>query len=82
MSFDFWRENNFRLEPWGSDYQPAIDIEELSESVSEVDPSVEETDWSKFCKRRPQIDLPQQLIFIDGRRRIDAALVGGSGNSK
>ncbi|NMF62080.1 hypothetical protein [Brasilonema octagenarum] len=81
MSFDFWRENNFRLEPWGSDYQPPIDIEELSESASEVDATVEETDWSKFCKRRPQIDLPQRLIFIDGRRRIDAALVGGSGNT-
>lgn len=81
MSLDFWQENNFRLEPWGNDYEPPINLEDLSESASEVDPTVEEADWSKFCKHRPQLDLPQRLIFIDGRRRIDAALVGGSGNT-
>ena len=81
MSLDFWKENNFRLEPWSTDYQPPIDIEELSSSESEVDPNVEEVDWSNFCKTRVQPELPQRLIFIDGRRRMDAALVGGSGNT-
>lgn len=80
MSLNFWQENNFRLEPWGTDYQPPIDLEELSESSSEVDPTVEAADWSKFQTTTPP-ELPQQLIFIDGRRRIDAALVGGSGNT-
>ncbi|MFH7024138.1 MAG: hypothetical protein ACHBN1_01720 [Heteroscytonema crispum UTEX LB 1556] len=81
MTLDFWQENNFRLEPWGNDYQPPIDIEELPQSASEVDATVEEADWSKFCKHRQLPDLPQRLVFIDGRRRIDAALVGGSGNT-
>lgn len=81
MTLDFWQENNFRLEPWGNDYQPPIDIEELPQSASEVDATVEEADWSKFCKHRQEPDLPQRLVFIDGRRRIDAALVGGSGNT-
>jgi len=80
LSLDFWRENNFRLEPWGTDYQPPIDLEELSESSSEVDPTVEAADWSQFKTTTPA-ELPQRLIFIDGRRRIDAALVGGSGNT-
>ena len=80
MSLNFWKENNFRLEPWGTDYQSPIDLEELSESSSEVDPTVEAADWSKFKTTKPP-ELPQQLIFIDGRRRIDAALVGGSGNT-
>jgi uncharacterized protein len=81
LSRDFWQNNNFRLEAWGNDYQPPINIEELEESQSEVDATVEETDWSKFSKHRPQPNLPRRLIFLDGRRRIDAALIGGSGNT-
>lgn len=74
---NFWRDNNFRLEPWGTDYEPPIELsEELSISQSEVDPTVETKDWTAF-KPQQQPPLPHQLIFIDGRRRIDAALVGG-----
>lgn len=80
MSTDFWRHHNFRLEPWGSDYQPPIEIDELSQSTSEVDATVETSDWSLFDRRRPLVNLPRRIIFIDGRRRIDAPLVGGSGN--
>lgn len=81
MSNDFWQDHNFRLEPWGTDYEPPIDLsEELSASESEVDPTVETQDWSKR-KPREQPELPNRLIFIDGRRRIDAALVGGDGNT-
>ncbi|BAZ08326.1 hypothetical protein NIES4071_01310 [Calothrix sp. NIES-4071] len=80
MSTEFWQNHNFRLEPWGSDYQPPIEIDELSESTSEVDATVETSDWSLFTRRPSEVDLPRRVIFIDGRRRIDAALVGGSGN--
>ena len=81
MFNDFWRDKNFRLEPWGTDYEPPIDLsEELSASESDVDPTVETEDWGKR-KLRVQPKLPNRLIFIDGRRRIDAALVGGDGNT-
>ncbi len=74
---DFWRDNNFRLEPWGTDYEPPIDLsEEFSISESEVDPTVETKDWTAF-KPQKQPSLPNRAIFIDGRRRIDAAVVGG-----
>jgi uncharacterized protein len=74
---DFWQDSNFRLEPWGTDYEPPIELgEELSISESEVDPTVETKDWAAF-KPQKQPSLPNQLIFIDGRRRIDAAVVGG-----
>lgn len=72
MSTEFWRHHNFRLEPWGSDYQPPIEIDELSQSTSDVNATVEASQWSLFNKRRPQVDLPRRIIFIDGRRRIDA----------
>jgi hypothetical protein len=78
---DFWRQNNFRLEPWGNDYEPPIQIgEEIAQSESTVDETVEIDDWEKFQSFNP-LSLPNQLIFIDGRRRLDAALIGGSGKT-
>jgi uncharacterized protein len=78
---DFWRSHNFRLEPWGNDYEPPIQIsEELFLSESDVNPTVETENWD--CFQSPQArSLPNRLIFIDGRRRLDAALVGGNGNT-
>lgn len=81
MFNDFWRDNNFRLEPWGNDYEPPIDLsEELSASESDVNPTVETENWGRRKPLQPP-SLPDRLIFIDGRRRIDAALVGGDGNA-
>lgn len=77
----FWRSHNFRLEPWGNDYEPPIQIsEELALSESEVNPTVETDNWDSFESQVPQ-SLPNHLIFIDGRRRLDAAIVGGDGNT-
>ncbi|GAA6616619.1 hypothetical protein [Scytonema sp. NUACC26] len=86
---EFWQKNNFRLEPWANNYDSPIDVEELALSESEVDPTVETADWTKFsrvhsrsgCFTASQPTLPERLIFIDGRRRIDATLIGGSGNT-
>lgn len=81
MSNNFWQDHNFRLEAWGTDYEPPIDLsEELSASKSEVDPTVEIEDWCRL-KPRQQPQLPERLIFIDGCCRIDAALVGGNGST-
>ncbi|KYC40803.1 hypothetical protein WA1_24575 [Scytonema hofmannii PCC 7110] len=75
---EFWQKNNFRLELWANNYDSSIDIEELALSESEVDPTVETADWTKFSRVRSpsggfaasQPKLPERLIFIDGRRRI------------
>lgn len=81
MPNNFWRSHNFRLEPWSHDYASPIDLsDELAASESEVDPTVETENWDKWQPQQPS-KLPNGLIFIDGRRRIDAALVGGKGNS-
>ncbi|WP_153009563.1 hypothetical protein [Mastigocoleus testarum] len=63
MSLYFWLENNFRLDPWSTDYQPPIEIQELSSSESEVDHSVEETNWSDFSKKRVPPELPKKTSF-------------------
>ena len=81
MSDNFWQTHNFRLEPWSHDYASPIDLnDELAASESEVDPTVEMKDWDKWQPQQAS-KLPNQVIFIDGRRRLDAALVGGNGNS-
>lgn len=81
MSNHFWQEKNFRFEPWSSDYDSPIKLnEEISPSESEVDPTVETAEWQPYQPKRPP-KLPSRLIFMDGRRRIDAALVGGEGNA-
>ncbi|MDF5711249.1 MAG: hypothetical protein PUP90_27155 [Nostoc sp. S4] len=77
----FWRSHNFRLEPWGNDYEPPIQIsEELPLSESDVNPTVETDNWDCFEPTQPR-SLPNRLIFIDGRRRLDATLVGRNGNT-
>lgn len=77
----FWREYNFRIEPWSTDFEPPIGIsEDLPASDSDVDPTVETKEWDRRKPPSPP-SLPNRLIFIDGRRRIDAALVGGDGNT-
>ncbi|MBD2296827.1 hypothetical protein H6G06_25955 [Anabaena sphaerica FACHB-251] len=78
---NFWRSHNFRLEPWGNDYEPPIQIsEEIALSESDVNPTVETDNWDSFESQDPR-SLPNRLIFTDGRRRLDAALVGGDGNT-
>jgi hypothetical protein len=78
---EFWRSHNFRLEPWGNDYEPPIQIsEEIPLSQSEVNLTVETNNWDTFESQEPRL-LPNRLIFTDGRRRLDAALVGGEGNT-
>ncbi|MBH8566596.1 hypothetical protein I8748_31340 [Nostoc sp. CENA67] len=78
---EFWRSHNFRLEPWGNNYEPAIQIkEELPLSESDVNPTRETENWDCFQSSQAR-SLPNRLIFIDGRRRLDAALVGGNDNT-
>ena len=79
MLSDFWRKYNYRVEPWGADYEPPIQFGELSLSVSDVDATVETDDWE--CISPTVRSLPKRIIFIDGCRRIDAPLVGGDGNN-
>lgn len=47
---------------------------------SDVDPKVETDNWDSFEFQVPR-SLPNHLIFIDGRRRLDAALVGSNSNT-
>jgi uncharacterized protein len=81
MSNNFWQNYNFRLEPWDTDYDSPINIEE-SVSDTAVDPNVEGGEW---VKRRPNYGptwakKPSKIIFIDGRRRLDARFLGRQGN--
>lgn len=79
MLSDFWQKYNYRVEPWGADYEPPIQFGEISLSQSDVDATVETDDWECFS---PTVrSLPKHIVFIDGCRCIDAPLVGEDGNT-
>ncbi|MDX2254399.1 MAG: hypothetical protein NW214_02685 [Pseudanabaenaceae cyanobacterium bins.39] len=77
-NLNFWREYNIRLEPWGITYDAPVSIS--SEEVittDQVNPEVEYS-LSEWKPIRPAIapELPNQILFIDGRLRIDAKFLG------
>ncbi len=80
MSNDFWENHKVRLEPWGTEYDTPISLSQ-EESISEtaIDLNVEGCDW---VKRKPNSEptLPKKIIFVDGRRRLDARFLGFDGN--
>lgn len=78
---DFWQKFNYRIEPWGNDYDPPIQFgDDVSLSQSDIDAGVEAEEWAGFVSFSPR-SLPRRLVFTDGCRRIDAPLVGGDGNA-
>jgi hypothetical protein len=75
---NFWKEYNIRLEPWNIAYDAPVSIapEEII-TTDQVNPEVEYS-LSEWQPIRPAIapDLPSQMLFIDGRMRIDAKFLG------
>lgn len=78
MLDNFWQNYHFRIEPWNTDFDAPINIEEL-DCNDTVDPFVESTQWTAY---KPQTcpPCPNKIIFVDGRRRLDARLYGREGN--
>ncbi|MGF1491910.1 MAG: hypothetical protein ACFBSC_05525 [Microcoleaceae cyanobacterium] len=77
---NFWKHYDFRLEPWGVDYDTPVRFsadETLSDVAIELD--VEQADWSA-CSAPKSTSLPERLLFVDGRRRVDARFLGRNGN--
>lgn len=77
MSREFWQKYNFRLEPWGIQYDTPIQWADVVVNPDDIDLTLEQTDWGA-CE--PQTEAaapaPRSLYFIDGRRRLDARFLG------
>jgi len=75
---NFWSEYNIRLEPWSIGYDAPVSInpEEIPTS-DKVNTEVEvgNGDWQPI-RNAIAPELPNQLLFIDGRLRIDANFLG------
>ncbi len=78
LESDFWSEYNIRLEPWNISYDAPVSInpEEIPTS-DKVNTEVEFTN-SEWQPIRLAIapELPNQILFIDGRLRLDAKFLG------
>ena len=77
---DFWQHFQLRLDPWGAEYEAPVGLEGEGATVEPVDATVEVAGpWSPLAVPA-DLALPDVLLFIDGRRRLDARLVGRDGD--
>ncbi len=78
LESDFWSEYNIRLEPWNISYDAPVSInpEEIPTS-DKVNTEVEfiNSEWQPI-RSAIAPELPNQILFIDGRLRLDAKFLG------
>ncbi|MEM1368773.1 MAG: hypothetical protein AAGG02_12300, partial [Cyanobacteria bacterium P01_H01_bin.15] len=75
----FWQQHRIRLDPWPIDYEAAMaaETEEETETAGVVDLDVEyELDQWQAIPPPKNLQIPDQLVFVDGRRRLDARFLG------
>lgn len=75
MSSEFWHHHRLRFDPWGVDYDSPVQVGDAPDAARKVDTDVEQVAW-KAIRPDARTPLPSQVLFIDGRRRLDARLVG------
>ena len=63
---------SLRADPWSPEYGMGLEAASLTEEDTDVDPSVETTDWSRPL--HPATGEPIPLAFVDGVRRVDLRL--------
>ncbi|WP_190399566.1 hypothetical protein [Pseudanabaena sp. FACHB-1998] len=80
LAENFWSEYNIRLEPWSIGYDAPVSInpEEIPTS-DKVNTEVEfgHGEWQPI-RTAIAPELPNQILFIDGRLRLDARFLGRS----
>jgi hypothetical protein len=78
LADNFWSEYNIRLEPWSMGYDAPVSInpEEIPAS-DKVNTEVEfgNGEWQPI-RAAIAPELPNQILFIDGRLRLDASFLG------
>jgi hypothetical protein len=78
LTDSFWSEYNIRLEPWNIGYDAPVSInpEEIP-STDKVNTEFEIANGSwQPIRTAIAPDLPNQILFIDGRLRLDAKFLG------
>ncbi len=78
LSENFWSEYNIRLEPWSIGYDAPVSInpEEIPSSDNvNTEFECDNGDWQPM-RTAIAPELPNQILFIDGRMRIDSLWLG------
>ncbi|ELS31990.1 MULTISPECIES: hypothetical protein [Pseudanabaena] len=76
----FWNEYNIRLEPWSIGYDAPVSInpEEIpTNDKINTEVEVSNAQWQPI-RAAIAPELPNQILFIDGRLRLDARFLGRS----
>jgi hypothetical protein len=75
LSSEFWQQHRLRFDPWGVDYDSPVQVGDAPDAARKVDTDVEGIAWAPV-RASADTPLPKHVLFIDGRRRLDARLVG------
>ena len=80
LAENFWSEYNIRLEPWSIGYDAPVSIipEEIPNGDNiHTEVEVSNGEWQPI-RAAIAPELPNQILFIDGRLRLDARFLGRS----
>lgn len=76
MAITFWRSHQLLLDPWAGEYELPVQLDGAGADEAEaVALDVEPGPWEARYPG-PATELPTRLAFIDGRRRLDARVLG------
>lgn len=77
MTTTFWRSHQLLLDPWAGEYELPVQLPGAGDPDDEgpVDLDAEPGPWEPRYPG-PDTQLPLRLAFIDGRRRLDARVLG------
>lgn len=80
MSENFWNDYQIRIDPWSSDYDSPINlVDDENVSSETIDIAVESSEWKPLAANS-SVHIPEKIIFIDGRRRLDSRFLGRKDN--
>ena len=74
----FWQDYDIRPDPWALEYESPVALED-SQAARAVEVDVEGVPWEAIPPSA-ELQLPQILAFVDGRRRLDGRAIGKDGD--
>lgn len=75
LSINFWQDYQIRLDHWGMEYDNPINLTIEEDNNNQLIEIMEGNQWQPYQAKIPS-SYPDNIIFIDGRRRLDGRFLG------